>query len=161
MKDKIVIRKAKTTDAPAIKTLIERWAGEGLMLPKSLSELYDNLRDFWVFEINANVCGCAGLHICWEDLAEIRSLAVGDAVRRQGIGSRLIQACMSEARELGINRLFALTYVEDFFLKRGFKQIDKSLLPHKIWSECIKCPKFPDCDETAVLYTFDRACPGV
>ncbi len=154
-KDDGILRKARVSDAPAIKALIDRWAGQGLMLHKSLSEIYDNLRDFWVFENKGVISGCAGLHISWEDLAEIKSLAVSPECQGQGAGGRLLSRCMAEAEEIGVNRVFALTYVKDFFSRRGFREIDKSLLPHKIWSECIKCSKFPDCDETAMLYEFD------
>ncbi len=148
-------RKARVSDAAGIKALIDSWSEKGLMLPKSLSEIYDNLRDFWVFEKDGRVSGCAGLHISWEDLAEVKSLAVSPETMRQGAGSRLLAACMSEAEALGIRRVFALTYVKEFFLRHGFREIDKASLPHKIWSECIKCSKFPDCDETAMLYQFD------
>jgi amino-acid N-acetyltransferase len=156
-----VLRKAKIADACAIKSLIEVWAGKGLMLHKSLSEIYDNLRDFWVIEKSGGISACAALHISWEDLAEVRSMAVSEGGQRQGAGSRLLSACMSEAIELGVRKVFALTYATGFFLKHGFREIDKSTLPHKIWSECIKCPKFPNCDETAVLYEFDRRENGV
>lgn len=152
-------RKARVGDAAGIKALVDNWSDKGLMLPKSLSEIYDNLRDFWVFETGGSISGCAGLHISWVDLAEVKSLAVSPETMRQGAGSRLLSACLSEAEALGIKRVFALTYVKEFFSKHGFREIDKSSLPHKIWSECIKCSKFPDCDETAMLYEFDTP-PG-
>ena len=155
-KDSGILRKARVEDAQAIKALIDRWAGMELMLPKSLSEIYDNLRDFWVYEKEGVISGCAGLHISWEDLAEIKSLAVSSECQRQGAGSRLLSRCLEEAEEIGVKRVFALTYVKEFFSRYGFREIDKALLPHKIWSECIKCSKFPDCDETAMLYEFDR-----
>ncbi len=147
------IRKAKITDVREIQKLIERSAKKGEMLPRSLSELYDNLRDYLVFleENGEKIIGTCAMHICWEDLAEIRSLVVEEEYHRRGIGSKLIEACLSEAISLGIYRIFALTYKPGFFQKHGFKVVDKSALPHKIWADCIRCVKFPECDEVAVL----------
>jgi amino-acid N-acetyltransferase len=148
------IRKAKITDVREIQKLIERAAKKGEMLPRSLAELYDNLRDYVVFQDEAGeprMIGTCAMHICWEDLAEVRSLVVEEEYQRRGIGSKLIDACLSEAISLGIYRIFALTYKPDFFRKHGFKVVDKSALPHKIWADCIKCVKFPECDEVAVL----------
>jgi len=147
------IRKAKITDVREIQKLIERSAKKGEMLPRSLSELYDNLRDYLVFldENGEKIIGTCAMHICWEDLAEIRSLVVQEEYHRRGIGSKLIEACLSEAISLGIYRIFALTYKPGFFQKHGFKVVDKSALPHKIWADCIRCVKFPECDEVAVL----------
>jgi len=147
------IRKAKISDVKEIHKLIEQSAKKGEMLPRSLSELYDNLRDFYVYlnEEEGNIIGTCAMHICWEDLAEIRSLVVREDFQRRGIGTKLIEACLSEAITLGLYRIFALTYKPNFFLKFGFKIVDKTLLPHKIWADCIKCVKFPECDEIAVL----------
>ena len=147
------IRKAKITDVREIQKLIERSAKKGEMLPRSLSELFDNLRDYLVFleENGEKIIGTCAMHICWEDLAEIRSLVVQEEYHRRGIGSKLIEACLSESISLGIYRIFALTYRPGFFQKHGFKVVDKSALPHKIWADCIKCVKFPECDEVAVL----------
>lgn len=147
------IRKAKISDVKEIQKLIEQSAKKGEMLPRSLSELYDNLRDFYVYqnEEQGGIIGTCAMHICWEDLAEIRSLVVREDFQRQGIGTKLIEACLSEAITLGLYRIFALTYKPNFFLKFGFKIVDKTLLPHKIWADCIKCVKFPECDEIAVL----------
>ena len=147
------IRKAKITDVREIQKLIERSAKKGEMLPRSLSELFDNLRDYVVFleENGERIIGTCAMHICWEDLAEIRSLVVQEEYHRRGIGSKLIEACLSEAISLGIYRIFALTYQPGFFQKHGFKVVDKSALPHKIWADCIRCVKFPECDEVAVL----------
>jgi amino-acid N-acetyltransferase len=123
------------------------------MLSRSLSELYDNLRDYYIYqeEGQGQILGTCAMHICWEDLAEIRSLVVREEYNRRGIGTKLIEACLSEAISLGLYRIFALTYKPDFFRKFGFKVVDKSTLPHKIWADCIKCVKFPECDEMAVL----------
>lgn len=147
------IRKAKISDVKEIQKLIEFAAKKGEMLPRSLSELYDNLRDFYVYqnEHQERIIGTCAMHICWEDLAEIRSLVVQEEFQRQGIGTKLVEACLSEAITLGLYRIFALTYKPNFFLKFGFKIVDKTLLPHKIWADCIKCVKFPECDEVAVL----------
>jgi amino-acid N-acetyltransferase len=147
------IRKAKISDVRDIHKLIERSARKGEMLPRSLSELYDNLRDYDVYfeEGQDGIIGTCAMHICWEDLAEIRSLVVREEDQRRGIGSNLIEACLSEAISLGIYRIFALTYKPEFFKKHGFKIVDKATLPHKIWADCIKCVKFPECDEIAVI----------
>ena len=147
------IRKAKITDIREIQKLIEYSAKKGEMLPRSLAELYDNLRDYYVFpeEGQGAIIGTCAMHICWEDLAEVRSLVVREDYRRRGIGSKLVEACLSEAISLGLYRIFALTYQPDFFRRHGFKVVDKAVLPHKIWADCIKCVKFPECDEIAVL----------
>ena len=147
------IRKAKISDVRQIQKLIEFAAKKGEMLSRSLSELYDNLRDYNVYEEEGQgqILGTCAMHICWEDLAEIRSLVVWEDYNRQGIGTKLIEACLSEAISLGLYRIFALTYKPDFFLKFGFRTVDKSALPHKIWADCIKCVKFPECNEVAVL----------
>jgi len=149
----MAIRKAKISDVREIQKLIERSAKKGEMLPRSLSELYDNLRDYYVFDEEGKdgIIGTCAMHICWEDLAEIRSLVVREEYQRRGIGSKLIEACLSEAITLGMYRIFALTYRPDFFVKFGFKEVDKATLPHKIWADCLKCVKFPECDEVAVL----------
>jgi amino-acid N-acetyltransferase len=149
----MIIRKAKITDVKEIQKLIELSAKKGEMLSRSLSELYDNLRDYYVYEDDrANLLvGTCAMHICWEDLAEIRSLVVREEFGRQGIGTKLIEACISEAISLGMYRIFALTYKPEFFCKFGFKVVDKSVLPHKIWADCVRCVKFPGCDEIAVL----------
>ena len=127
------------------------FANRGDMLSRSLSELYESLRDFYVVEEDGVLLGASALHIVWEDLAEVRSVAVLEDSGRKGIGSSLVQACISEAQELGLKRIFCLTYKPDFFAKHGFRLVDKSELPHKVWGDCIKCAKFPDCDENAMI----------
>jgi amino-acid N-acetyltransferase len=150
-----MIRKARMGDVKAIQKLIAEYARKGDMLPRSLSEIYENLRDYFVFEEGSGeVIGSAAVHIMWEDLAEVRSLAVREDSMRRGVGTKLVEACVSEAIVLGITRVFALTYKPGFFEKLGFKQVDKSELPHKIWSDCLKCSKFPDCDEVALVADF-------
>jgi amino-acid N-acetyltransferase len=152
----MIIRKAKITDVKDIQKLIELSAKKGEMLSRSLSELYDNLRDYYVYEEDREnlLIGTCAMHICWEDLAEIRSLVVREEYERRGIGTKLVEACLSEAISLGMYRIFALTYRPDFFGKFGFKAVDKSVLPHKIWADCVRCVKFPGCDEIAVLLEF-------
>ena len=122
------------------------------MLPRALSELYENIRDFYIIREGDEVVACVALHISWSDLAEVRSLAVSENRHTRGIGSLLIQACIKEASSLGIPRLFCLTYKPGFFEKAGFKQVDKQELPRKVWNECYRCPKFPNCDEVALVY---------
>lgn len=146
-----MIRKAKPKDAVSIHGLINFYAKEGLLLPVSLNNLYDNIRDFWVYERNGQILGCCALHITWEDLAEIRSLAVKREAHGRGIGKKLVLRCLEEAKELELKKVFVLTYQVEFFKKLGFKEIDKTLLPHKVWTDCLNCPKFPTCDETAMI----------
>ncbi|MFA7405889.1 MAG: N-acetyltransferase [Pelobacteraceae bacterium] len=146
-----MIRKAQIADVKDIQKLLMTFANRGDMLSRSLSELYESLRDFYVVEEDGVLLGAAALHIVWDDLAEVRSVAVTEDAGRKGIGSRLVQACISEAREIGLKRIFCLTYKPDFFAKHGFRLVDKAELPHKVWGDCIKCPKFPDCDENAMI----------
>ena len=146
-----MIRKAKLDDIKEIQGLIRLYAPRGGILPRSLSELYDHLRDFFVFIRSRKVIGICALHICWEDLAEIRSLAVQEEDQSKGIGATLVRACLKESKLLGVKKVFALTYEPNFFERLGFKRVDKTVLPHKIWTDCLKCVKFPDCDEIAVL----------
>ncbi len=148
------IRKAVIGDVQSIHKLLNYYAEKDLLLPRSLSEIYDHLRDYFVMENKEKghlIHGVCGLGICWEDLAEIRSLAVSESHQGKGLGTRLVRKCFEEARALGLKRVFVLTYVPGFFEKLGFKEIDKSILPHKIWADCLKCPKFPSCDETALM----------
>ncbi len=146
-----MIRKAQIADVKNIQRLLMTFANRGDMLSRSLSELYESLRDFYVVEEGGVLLGAAALHIVWDDLAEVRSVAVTEDAGRKGIGSRLVQACISEAREIGLKRIFCLTYKPDFFAKHGFRLVDKAELPQKVWGDCIKCPKFPDCDENAMI----------
>jgi len=146
-----MIRKARIEDIKQIQNLINSFAKQDLMLPRSLNDLYENLRDFWVVEENKKIIGCCALHISWEDLAEIKSVAVAKRKQGKGIGKVLVQTCLREAKELGARKVFVLTYKPAFFKKAGFKKIKHSALPHKIWIECIRCPKFPDCREIALL----------
>jgi len=146
-----MIRKAKLNDIKEIQRLIKLYAPRGGILLRSLSDLYDHLRDFSVFVRSRKVVGICALHICWDDLAEIRSLAVEEEQQNKGVGAQLVRACLKESRFLGVKRVFALTYEPEFFESLGFGRVDKAALPHKIWADCLKCAKFPDCDEIAML----------
>lgn len=146
-----MLRKAKISDVKDIQKLLTNYASRGEMLSRSLSELYEAIRDFYIYDEDGQVVGASALHIVWEDLAEVRSVAVAEGVGRRGIGSQVVGACLEEARTLGLKRLFCLTYKPDFFAKFGFRVVDKSELPHKVWGDCIKCVKFPDCDEIAMI----------
>jgi amino-acid N-acetyltransferase len=145
------IRKAKIADLKQAHKLINDFAKREEMIPRSLNELYEKVRDFIVCKDNGILCGVCALHIMWEDLAEIRSLAVDRKYQKMGIGKRLVRACLKEAKALGLKRVFALTYHPDFFRKLGFIAIDKASLPQKIWGDCLRCPRFPECDEHAVI----------
>lgn len=172
------IRKAITDDVKTIHKILNHYANQGLLLPRSLSELYDHVRDYYVLDsgdreiqvpVDENpliaddgrpadsgdrgqiIQGVCGLNICWEDLAEIKSLAVSESWKGKGFGLQLVQACLEEAHFFGLKKVFTLTYIPEFFIKIGFKPVDKSALPHKIWSDCLNCPKFPDCDENSLM----------
>ncbi len=132
--------------------LINYFADKGEMLARPLSELYENIRDYFVVREGERVIACAALHVSWADLAEIKSVAVAEASQEQRIGTQLVDACLKEAKELGIPTVFCLTYRPAFFEKCGFSQIEKTELPHKVWGECYRCPKFPNCDEVALVY---------
>jgi amino-acid N-acetyltransferase len=151
------LRRARASDAPGIQRLVRVYADRGQMLPRSLSEIYDNLRDFFVVEDEAGLVGCAACHVTWEDLAEVKCMAVREDCRGQGWGRRLLEACIEDALTVGVRRAFVLTYIPQFFEARGFRRVEKSELPQKIWSECIRCVHFPNCDEIALIQDLDRA----
>ncbi len=149
------LRPAHMGDVRTIHTLLQDFADQGLLLPRSISSLYDQLRDFIVYDEDG-IQGVCALHISWDNLAEIRSLAVVGKMQGQGIGARLVRSCLDEANSLEISRVFVLTYQAEFFRKLGFIDIDKRELPHKIWSDCLHCPKFPDCDEESLIWTLGK-----
>jgi len=153
-----MIHKARIAHIPVIQKILGDFAGQGKLLARPLSELYTNLRDLVVAidDESEEVVGCCSLHIVWENLAEIRSLAVVDTQQGRGIGRRLVDACTAEARELGIGRVFALTYETAFFAHLGFRVVDKNVFPQKIWVDCLQCPKFPNCDEVALVKDLDE-----
>jgi amino-acid N-acetyltransferase len=149
----MIIRKAVVSDVPEIRKLIEPFVKDRLILPKSLHSLYSSLRDFWILTDDAGtLIGCSAVQVSWDEVGEIRTLAVRKDMQGRGYGLELVKRCLNEARELGLKKIFTLTYKEGFFKKAGFKNIDKSRLPNKIWADCIHCPHFPDCDETAMMY---------
>ncbi len=152
-----MIRKAQINDIKAIHRLLNEYGKKGELLPRPLSELYDHLRDFWVC-VDAQedkVLGCCALQFCWEDLAEIRSLAVQLEHTNKNIGSTLTKAALSKAKSYNMKKVFTLTYRPGFFKKYGFVEIDRSKLPLKIWGDCLLCVKFPDCDEIAMMKDID------
>jgi len=147
-----IVRKANMADVKDIHALLLSTAGEGMLLPRSLTQLYSHVRDFFVMRgADGALIGCGALSIIWEGLAEIRSLLVAPACRGLGYGRLLVRACLDEAPQLGLQRVFALTYQVAFFERQGFSVVSKDVLPQKVWVDCIHCAKFPDCDETAVL----------
>jgi len=149
-----MLKKARVSDVRTIHRMINASAGKGEILPRSLMDLYSSLRDFYVYLDGASgpIIGICAMHIFWENLAEIRSLFVSENHRRRGIGRSLVEACISEAITLEIYRVFTLTYQRDFFRSLDFLEKDRSILPEKIWSDCFKCPKYPDfCDEVAMI----------
>jgi len=146
-----MVRGARIADAKIIHQLLLKYAGDGLMLSRSLSDIYESIRDFYVYEQDGQVIATGCLSICWDDLAEVRSLAVAEGMTSQGVGRKIVLACLEEARQIGLKRVFALTYQLAFFQRLGFVEIEKSQLPHKVWGDCVRCPKFPDCDELAVM----------
>jgi amino-acid N-acetyltransferase len=148
-----LIRKARLEEIKAIHRLVSQQAKLGQILPRAISDLYVQVRDFSVIadEDTGKIIACGALQVVWEDLAEIRSLAVQTSHQYQGIGTRLIEALLEESSEMGITQVFVLTYRPRLFERLGFSHMDKSLLPHKIWADCIRCTKFPECDELALV----------
>ncbi len=157
MSENYVVRKAVIADAPAIFELVNFYAAQGQMLPKSKNQVYQNIRDFVVvvMDDDGQLLGCGALHVLWEDLAEVRSLAVCEERQGNGLGRLILSALLEDARQLGLPTVFALTYQAEFFVSMGFRVIDKEELPRKIWVDCIDCIKFPNCDETAVIMELD------
>ena len=151
MKANTKVDRAKVSDAVPMHQMISHFADKGDMLPRALSEIYEDIRDYFVVRERTRVIACAALHVTWDDLAEIRSLAVYEKEQNQRIGSLLVKACLEEAKELGIPKVFCLVRKPAFFEKHGFQLIDKTELPHKVWAECYRCPKFPNCDEVALI----------
>jgi len=149
----LVLRKAQSRDIIPMHSLIMAGAEKGLLLPRSRGQLFTALRDFFVLanEATAEVAGCSALALIAEGLAEVRSLYVADSYRRQGLGHKLVSACLEDAVAYGISRVFTLTFETTFFAGLGFAEVPKESLPQKIWTDCIHCPKFPNCDEIAMI----------
>lgn len=147
--------KAKITDVPSMHKLINFFADRGQMLARPLSEIYENIRDYYVVRDGDTIVGCAALHVNWSDLAELRSVAVAEEHQKKHVGYILVEACLEEARELGLPIVFCLTYKPGFFQKLKFEKVDKMELPQKVWNECYRCAKFPTCDEVALVCRLD------
>lgn len=147
----MLIRKAKISDVEEIHKLISHYAAEGQMLARARTTLYEGIRELSVVEIDGKVVAAGSLHVLWSDLAEIRALAVAPEYIRKGLGKALVETFLKEARDLELPRVFALTYKPEFFAKCGFRLIDKEDLPQKVWKECVNCPQFPNCEESAVI----------
>ncbi len=139
------------TDAVAIGEIVNYHAERGRMLHRSLEAIYDTLRNFLVADVDGEVLGCVAVEIAWADLAEVKSLAVAPHAIGRGLGDALVRAAIDDARKLGVRRLFALTYVDAFFARFGFKRIDRKQLPSKVWTDCVYCPRRHACNEIAVL----------
>jgi amino-acid N-acetyltransferase len=146
----LILRKACVRDADAILDLVNDLAARQLMLPRSPASTIEHIRDFTVAELYGAFAGCAALHVTWTDLAEVRSLAVHPEVQQRGVGRRLVEALVDEAHALGIAKVFAFTYVPGFFAKLGFRTVEHATLPHKVFQDCLNCPKFHRCDEIAM-----------
>ncbi len=154
------IRKAQTGDAVQIHALVNHYAGQQQMLPRTLLSIYENIRDFYVAVEDSRVLGCSALHFTWGDMAEIRSLAVDETSGKRGIGRALVEANIAEAREHGLVQVYAFTYVKDFFAKLGFRVVAHESMPRKVWMDCLNCHKFNCCDEIAmVLDLVENATP--
>ena len=149
------IRAARVSDAQGICNLVNHYAERGRMLHRSLESVYARLREFIVADDDGRVIGCAAVAIFWADLAEIKSLAIHPDCRGKGIGSDLVRSAINEARQIGVKRLFALTYEKDFFGKHRFAVIDRGTLPEKVWTECLACPKADACDEIAMILSLE------
>lgn len=154
------VRNANVNDVKAIHALINTYAERDLMLFRSLADIFSNLQTFLVAEHDSRVVGCCALEVIWSDLAEVKSLAVEEKNMRQGVGSSLVNAAVEKAKSLGVPKVFGLTLKPRLFEKNGFQVIDKSLLPMKVWSDCARCTKQQNCDETAIIKILDGAsCP--
>jgi len=145
------IRAATIADVPTLHDLLETYAAKGNLLPRSMNEIYRHLRDFFVIELNGKIAAIGALEIFTEDLGEVRSLVVADEYERRGLGRLMVQRIVAEARQIGLRRLMALTYAPEFFHKLGFQTVGIDTLPEKVWGVCVKCYKYNNCDETAVV----------
>lgn len=154
-----VVEKARLSDAETIHKLINFFADRDEMLHRALSDIYENIRDFFVYREEGQVMGCGALHALWGDLAEVKAMAVREERQGQGIGTRIFEACLGEARAMGLPTVFLLTYRPGFFARFGFEQVDMMTLPRKVWRECYECPKFPNCEEIAMVLSLSDDAP--
>jgi len=148
-------RRATFQDVESIHKIVNTYAEKGLMLARSRNSIYETLRDFILAETDGNVVGVGALHLVWDELAEVRALAVAPGTTRKGVGMAIVEQLMHDARELGVKTLFALTYQPEFFGKAGFHEVPKEQLSQKVWKDCINCSKFPNCDEIAMVRALD------
>lgn len=152
------IRKAHIRDAYRIQALLKKYSAEGELIIRPMGDIFAQIRDFFILDKKGRPAGMIALHVYWEDLGEVRSLIIEKSLRSKGLGEKLLGYAVKEAKSIGINKIFALTKIPDFFLKYGFKKISRSKLPHKIWRDCFNCPKYPKhCDETAVIYRIRKS----
>ncbi|MBN1823790.1 MAG: N-acetyltransferase [Endomicrobiales bacterium] len=150
------IRQAKVSDAKTIHALINFYAEKKEMLPRSINDIYENVQEYVVAEEKGRIIGCCALHVSWEDLAEIKALAISKDHHGKGIGRKLVLTLHKKAEELGVQKVFALTFKPGFFLKMRYTQISREKLPHKIWGECVRCPLFPDCGEVPLIKSLSK-----
>lgn len=151
-----LIRKARIADIVEIRKILRQFADQGELLARTMAELYSLVRDYYVYQEDDSspIVGISALHVCWEALGELRSVAVLKSCQGKGVGTRLVETCLSEAITLGLEQVFVLTYRPDFFSRFGFEVVDKNVLPHIVWADCVRCTKFPECDEIAMLLKF-------
>lgn len=151
-----LIRRARISDVLEIRKILRQFAASGELLARTLAELYSLVRDYYVYQEDPDgpIVGVSALHVCWEGLGELRSVAVLKDFQGKGVGTRLVETCLSEAITLGLEQVFVLTYRPEFFARFGFEVIDKNILPHIVWADCVRCSKFPECDEIALLLKF-------
>lgn len=147
----VTVRKAAIRDIHAILDLINAYASEGVMLPRTEFEMSENIRDFSVAYEEDALVGCGALHFYTPLTAEVRSLAVRPQVKQHGIGRAIVESLEAEARENDLESIFAFTYVPGFFAKLGFGEVERGEMPLKAWKDCLRCPKFESCDEIPVL----------
>ncbi|MDD5022502.1 MAG: N-acetyltransferase [Endomicrobiaceae bacterium] len=149
----MLIRQAKVSDVKGMHLLVKGHAQKGELLARPLSDLYEKIPDFIVAEEKGEIISCGALHVSWEDLAEVRTLIVTKKYQKKGIGAKMVYELERRAHKLGVKKVFALSFRPKFFKKIGYIEINRDILPHKVWRDCIKCPMFPDCGETALIKT--------
>jgi amino-acid N-acetyltransferase len=154
-----MIRKAKINEVPEIRRFLTEFSQDGGILPRTLADLYSQLRDYYVYRKgHGPILGIASLHVCWAGLGEIRSVAVAPTHQGQGIASHLVETCLNEARTIGLSEIFILTLIPEFFQRFGFQVVSREDLLPIVWADCVNCVKFPDCDEIPML--LDLTAPG-